>query len=162
MHNLIYFTRNAGKVQGKNGKSGACGTCDGPQTADPSSASLPSALRRSLQQKRGCEEMRIHFFTAPFCFAFIWFRVQGSRFRVEVAASPPFILSCSLSWLESRVCHFERKREIFFPHGETVYAYERKREACFPTDLGCGVSCQGHSTENSESGESKDPSARFR
>ena len=25
--------------------------------------------------------MRIHFFTAPFYFAFIWFRVQGSRFR---------------------------------------------------------------------------------
>ena len=25
--------------------------------------------------------MRIHFFTAPFFFAFIWFRVQGSRFR---------------------------------------------------------------------------------
>ena len=24
--------------------------------------------------------MRIHFFTAPFYFAFIWFRVQGSRF----------------------------------------------------------------------------------
>ena len=23
--------------------------------------------------------MRIHFFTAPFYFAFIWFRVQGSR-----------------------------------------------------------------------------------
>ena len=46
--------------------------------------------------------MRIHFFTAPFYFAFIWFRVQGSGFRVqgsgfrvqgsgfrvEVAASP--------------------------------------------------------------------------
>ena len=31
--------------------------------------------------KRGCEEMRIHFFTAPFYFAFIWFRVQGSGFR---------------------------------------------------------------------------------
>ena len=28
----------------------------------------------------------------PFCFAFIWFRVQGSRFRVEVAASPPFFI----------------------------------------------------------------------
>ena len=28
--------------------------------------------------------MRIHFFTAPFYFAFIWFRVQ-------VAASPPFL-----------------------------------------------------------------------
>ena len=23
--------------------------------------------------------MRIHFFTAPFYFAFIWFKVQGSR-----------------------------------------------------------------------------------
>ena len=27
--------------------------------------------------------MRIHFFTAPFYFAFIWFRVQGSRFRAQ-------------------------------------------------------------------------------
>ena len=35
--------------------------------------------------------MRIHFFTAPFYFAFIWFRVQGSRFRALVAASPPFL-----------------------------------------------------------------------
>ena len=25
--------------------------------------------------------MNPHFFTAPFCFAFIWFKVQGSRFR---------------------------------------------------------------------------------
>ena len=32
--------------------------------------------------------MNPHFFTAPFYFAFIWFRVQGSRLRVEVAASP--------------------------------------------------------------------------
>ena len=43
--------------------------------------------------------MNPHFFTAPFYFAFIWFRVQGSgfkvqgsRFRVKVAASPPFFL----------------------------------------------------------------------
>ena len=28
--------------------------------------------------------MKIHFFTAPFYFAFIWFKVQ-------VAASPPFL-----------------------------------------------------------------------
>ena len=42
--------------------------------------------------------MNPHFFTAPFYFAFIWFRVQGSgfkvqgsRFRGEVAASPPFL-----------------------------------------------------------------------
>ena len=27
--------------------------------------------------------MRIHFFTAPFYFAFLWFRVQGSGFRVQ-------------------------------------------------------------------------------
>ena len=42
--------------------------------------------------------MNPHFFTAPFFFAFIWFRVQGSGFRVQgsgfrvqVAASPPFL-----------------------------------------------------------------------
>ena len=34
--------------------------------------------------------MNPHFFTAPFYFAFIWFKVQGSGFKVEVAASPPF------------------------------------------------------------------------
>ena len=41
--------------------------------------------------------MNLHFFTAPFYFAFIWFRVQGSGFKVQgsgfkvlVAASPPF------------------------------------------------------------------------
>ena len=34
--------------------------------------------------------MNPHFFTAPFYFAFIWFKVQGSRFRALVAASPPF------------------------------------------------------------------------
>ena len=49
-------------------------------------------------KKRSCEEMNPRFFTAPFYFAFIWFRVQGSgfkvqgsRFKVEVAASPPFL-----------------------------------------------------------------------
>ena len=35
--------------------------------------------------------MNPHFFTAPFYFAFIWFMVQGSRFRGEVAASPLFL-----------------------------------------------------------------------
>ena len=34
--------------------------------------------------------MNPHFFTAPFYFAFIWFKVQGSGFKVLVAASPPF------------------------------------------------------------------------
>ena len=35
--------------------------------------------------------MNPHFFTAPFYFALIWFRVKGSEFRSEVAASPPFL-----------------------------------------------------------------------
>ncbi len=35
--------------------------------------------------------MNPHFFTVPFYFAFIWFKVQGSGLRVEVAASPPFL-----------------------------------------------------------------------
>ena len=35
--------------------------------------------------------MNPHFFTDPFYFAFIWFRVQGSGFRALVAASPPFL-----------------------------------------------------------------------
>ena len=29
-------------------------------------------------KKRSCEEMNPRFFTAPFYFAFIWFKVQGS------------------------------------------------------------------------------------
>ena len=35
--------------------------------------------------------MNPHFFTAPFYYAFIWFRVQGSGFRALVAASSPFL-----------------------------------------------------------------------
>ena len=31
-------------------------------------------------KKRSCEEMNPRFFTAPFYFAYIWFRVQGSGF----------------------------------------------------------------------------------
>ena len=31
--------------------------------------------------------MNPHFFTAPFYFAFIWFRVQGSRFKVQGSRS---------------------------------------------------------------------------
>ena len=49
--------------------------------------------------------MNPYFFTAPFYFAFLWFRVEGSGFKVQgsgfrvqgsgfralVAASPPFL-----------------------------------------------------------------------
>ena len=37
-----------------------------------------------------CHLLSAGHFTAPFYFAFIWFKVQGSRFRALVAASPPF------------------------------------------------------------------------
>ena len=40
--------------------------------------------------------MNPHFFAAPFYFAFIWFRVQGSRFKVQ---------GSGLSW---------RLRRLFF------------------------------------------------
>ena len=36
--------------------------------------------------------MKAHLQRCAFCFAFIWFKVQGSRFRGEVAASPLFLL----------------------------------------------------------------------
>ena len=34
----------------------------------------------------------------PFYFVFIWFRVQGSGFKVEVAAAPPFLLGDARKW----------------------------------------------------------------
>ena len=40
--------------------------------------------------------MKAHLQRCAFCFAFIWFRVQGSRFKVEVAASPPFFIGAML------------------------------------------------------------------
>ena len=40
-----------------------------------------------------------------FCFAFIWFRVQGSGFKVEVAASLPFLEDGILVWY-SRIAAF--------------------------------------------------------
>ena len=59
--------------------------------------------------------MNLHFFTAPFYFAFIWFRVQGSRFKVEVevevevevAASPPFFRRwySRIAAFPSRACY---------------------------------------------------------
>ena len=36
--------------------------------------------------------MKAHLQRCAFCFAFIWFRVQGSWFRALVAASPLFLL----------------------------------------------------------------------
>ena len=57
--------------------------------------------------------MRIHFFTAPFYFAFIWFRVQGSGFRVQgsgfrVQGSRFRVQGSGLSW---------RLRRLFLEDG---------------------------------------------
>ena len=63
--------------------------------------------------------MNPHFFTAPFYFAFIGFRVQGSRFKVqgsrfkvEVAASPPFLDDCILVSQPSPLGEGARKGRI--------------------------------------------------
>ena len=68
-------------------------------TIRESDVSWSSDLLVTSQSKKGCEEMKIHFFTALFLLSFgSGFRVQGSRFRVQgsgfkvqVAASPPFL-----------------------------------------------------------------------
>ena len=49
----------------------------------------------------------------PFCFAFIWFRVQGSRFRAFVAASPLFLL--------------ERCPEVAFKSPVTSHSYDTRK-----------------------------------
>ena len=71
--------------------------------------------------------MRIHFFTA-LCFNLPDISgVMKDGMKDDVRRFSP-------------TCHFERKREIFFAGGETVYACERKREACFPVHWGDTVS----------------------
>ena len=40
--------------------------------------------------------MRIHFFTAPFYFAFIWFRVQGSGFRWRLRRNYIYMGRCPI------------------------------------------------------------------
>ena len=63
--------------------------------------------------------MNPRFFTALFYFAFIWFKVQGSRFRVQgsgfkvqVAASPPFLEDDILVSQPSPLGEGARKRRI--------------------------------------------------
>ncbi len=53
--------------------------------------------------------MNSHFFTAPFYFAFIWFRIQGSRFRVQ--GSRFKVQGSRLSW---------RLRRLFLEDGILV------------------------------------------
>ena len=53
--------------------------------------------------------MNPHFFTAPFYYAFIWFRVQGSGFRVQ--GSGFRVQGSGLSW---------RLRRLFLKDGILV------------------------------------------
>ena len=60
--------------------------------------------------------MNPHFFTAPFYFAFIWFRVQGSGFKVQgsgfrVQGSGFRVQGSRLSW---------RLRRLFLEDGILV------------------------------------------
>ena len=61
--------------------------------------------------------------------------------------------------LSCPVCHFERKREIFFVCRKTMYACEWKREACFPMQGGYGASCKRISRAGEEEDCNKNPSA---
>ena len=53
---------------------------------------LKSRLAGIAGRNKPLINMKAHLQRCAFCFAFIWFKVQGSGFRVEVAASPPFLL----------------------------------------------------------------------
>ena len=63
--------------------------------------------------------MNPHFFTAPFYFAFIWFRVQGSGFKVQgsrfkVQGSRFGVQGSGLRW---------RLRRLFLKDGILVAAF---------------------------------------
>ncbi len=58
--------------------------------------------------------MNPHFFTAPFYFAFIWYRVQ-------VAASPPFLRRwySRIAAFPSRECYYVKRQNVLgSPSGE--------------------------------------------
>ena len=48
-------------------------------------------LEAAREDRKLLINMKAHLQRCAFCFAFIWFRVQGSRFKALVAASPPFL-----------------------------------------------------------------------
>ena len=58
---------------------------------DPFCFALKSRLAGIAGRNKLLINMKAHLQRCAFCFAFIWFRVQGSRFRALVAASPPFL-----------------------------------------------------------------------
>ena len=61
-------------------------------------------LEAAWEDRKLLINMKAHLQRCAFCFAFIWFRVQGSRFRVVVAASSPFFIGrCPKVVFKSRV-----------------------------------------------------------
>ena len=75
-------------------------------------------------------------FHSPFFLAFIWVKVQGSRFRVEVAVSPPFLLGrCPKvifkSWVTSHNNNTSRPLETEVPQRDfRVWPNPKRRLAC--------------------------------
>ena len=65
---------------------------------DPFCFALKSRLAGIAGRNKPLINMKAHLQRCAFCFAFIWFRVQGSRFRALVAASPPFLLGDARKW----------------------------------------------------------------
>ena len=59
---------------------------------DPFCFVLKSRLAGIAGRNKPLINMKAHLQRCAFCFAFIWFKVQGSRFKGEVAASPPFFI----------------------------------------------------------------------
>ena len=82
-------------------------------------------------KRRGCEEMNLHFFTAPFCLLSF-----ASGFRALVAASPLFLIGrCPKvvfkSWVTSHNNNMSRPVETEVPQRDfRVWPNPKRRLAC--------------------------------
>ena len=71
---------------------------------DPFCFVLKSRLAGIAGRNKPLINMKAHLQRCAFCFAFIWFKVQGSGFRALVAALPLFLLErCPKVVFKSRV-----------------------------------------------------------
>ena len=97
---------------------------------------LQSRLAGIAGRNKPLINMKAHLQRCAFCFAFIWFRVQGSRFRALVAASPPFFIGrCSKVVFKSRVTSHNndtsRPLETEVPQRDfRVWPNPKRRLAC--------------------------------
>ena len=101
---------------------------------DPFCFVLKSRLAGIAGRNKPLINMKAHLQRCAFCFAFIWFRVQGSGFKVEVAASPLFLLGrCPEVAFKSPVTPTIRGKESSHICGMRSFG-------SVPTCSGCGSS----------------------